>query len=152
MTDPVAFTSATPNYSLPFLFAGQAQKEFFVNQAHTRMDALVHTAIVGRSASSPASSNDGDSWLVDSSPTGEWAGFEGHIATRVGAEWSFIQPRAGMRVFDQHSGQMLLFDGAWQSADAPAQPQNGTTIDVEARQAITEIISELRNLGIFARS
>ena len=35
MTDPLIFPSATPRYSLPQLFAGQAQKEATVNAAHT---------------------------------------------------------------------------------------------------------------------
>jgi len=152
MTDPTNFTSTTRNYSLPYLFAGQAQKEFFVNQAHMLLDTLVHTTIIGRSAVAPTSPNDGDTWLVAASPSGDWADYEGQIAIFVGAEWSYIQPRFGMTAFDQQTGQTLLFDSSWQSADTPAQPQSGSTIDVEARQTIAEIISELRNLGIFARS
>ena len=32
----------TPRWALPFLFAGQAQKEMFHNEALVRIDALVH--------------------------------------------------------------------------------------------------------------
>jgi len=152
MTDPTSFISTTPNYSLPYLFAGQSQKEFFVNQAHMLLDTLVHTTIIGQSAVAPASPDDGDTWLIAASPSGDWTGQEGNIATFTGTGWLFIHPRVGMRAFDQQTGQTLLFDNNWQTAEAPSQPQSGATIDVEARQTIAEIISELRNLGIFARS
>lgn len=38
MTEPVVFTSASPRFAIPLLFAGQAQKEVFVNEAHLRTE------------------------------------------------------------------------------------------------------------------
>lgn len=40
MSDPVTFPSSTPAIGLPYLVAGQAQKEFFVNQSLCLLDAL----------------------------------------------------------------------------------------------------------------
>ncbi len=42
MSDPVQFEGATPRFALPLLFAGQAQKEFFVNEALLRADMVLH--------------------------------------------------------------------------------------------------------------
>ena len=53
MTDPVDFGSMTPRFELPLLFAAQAQKEFFVNEAHSLVDALLHPVVKGTTPTPP---------------------------------------------------------------------------------------------------
>jgi hypothetical protein len=130
--------------------AGQAQKEAFVNEALVRLDGLVHCAIEGVAATPPGSPVDGTGWLVDASPTGEWSGEAGRIALRQNGQWLFAQPADGMQLLNMATGQEWRFvGGSWQFPAAPAAPSGGTTIDSEARAALSALIAALRQTGVF---
>jgi len=150
MPDPVTFTSATPRYALPLLFAGQAQKELTVNEAHALADALLHPAIEDESSAPPAAPVEGECWLVGASASGDWSGEDGKLACREAGNWLFLTPRDGMRIFDRASGQELHYFDGWQRAAPPAEPTGGATVDSEARQAIAELTAALRVAGVFA--
>jgi hypothetical protein len=148
MTDPVSFTTTTPSYALPLLFSGQAAKEFYVNEAHSLTDALLHPACEREAADPPPAPGEGEAWLVAAAATGAWAGHDAKLASYQAGNWLFVSPKDGMRLFDKSSGQLLLFSGGWKRATAPAEPSGGTTIDTEARTALTELIAALAEAGI----
>jgi hypothetical protein len=148
MPDPISFTSATPRLGLPLLFAGQAQKEFHVNEAHARIDALLHAAIEGEADDPPAEPAAGECWLAGSAPTGAWDGHAGEIACFEAGTWIFIAPRDGMRLLDRSSGQLRLYRGGWTAPAAPAAPSGGATVDAEARAAIADLVTVLSEAGI----
>jgi len=100
MTQPSVFNSTTPRFSLPLLFAGQAQKEFFVNEAHVLIDVLMHMSVKGLASTPPSAPAEGECWLVDATPVGEWAGHIDSIAFFAAGAWSFLNPVPGMRVFN----------------------------------------------------
>lgn len=152
MTDPITFPTATPRYSLPLLFAGQAQKEFYVNEAHALADALLHAACEGEATDPPVDPADGEAWLVASGATGEWAGEDGKLAARQAGNWLFVAPNDGMRLFDRATGQVLLFNGGWQRPAAPALPGGGSVIDTEARTAIAGLVTALVGAGVLPSS
>jgi hypothetical protein len=149
MPDPISFDSVSPRFGLPMLFAGQAQKEFYVNEAHSLIDALIHAAIEGVASTPPTSPAEGQSWLVGASPLGAWSGHAGALASWQGGNWLFTSPRDGMRLLDRSNGQDMRFFGSWQSATPPPAPSGGTTIDAQARVAIGQLISALCAAGIF---
>ena len=152
MPSPLTFTSASPRFSLPFLFAGQAQKELTVNEAHALADALLHCAIEGETASPPAAPSDGENWLVGAGASAEWAGQDGSIACRQAGTWLFVTPRDGMRILDRSTGQEIRYVAGWQAPSAPAAPAGGATIDAEARTAISALVSALQAAGVFPSS
>lgn len=148
MTDPISFTSTTPRFGIPFLFAGQAQKEFFVNEAHAQIDLLLHPAIESESDAPPPAPGDGQCWLIGSNPTAEWAGRAGNLAGWISGMWVFAAPRHGMRALDKSSQQIIFFANGWQRPGAPAIPSGGQVADIEARAAIGNLIETLRSAGI----
>jgi hypothetical protein len=133
-------------------YAGQSQKEVFVNEAHALTDALIHCAIEGTAASPPTTPVEGTNWLVAASPTGGFSGQAGKIACRQAGNWLFVLPRDGMRLLDKSTGQEIRYSGGWLSAAAPALPAGGTVIDAQARDAISSLIAALRTAGVFPAS
>lgn len=152
MSDPIAFTSASPRYGLPLLFAGQAQKEFFVNEAHALADTLLHPAVEGTSDTPPATPAAGECWLVGDTPTGAWADHAGHLAAWQAGTWIFAVPRDGMRLLDRSSGQDIRFLAGWQRPASPVAPIGGATVDAEARAAIADLVVALVAGGFFPAS
>ncbi|AKH43475.1 hypothetical protein FHS61_000821 [Altererythrobacter atlanticus] len=152
MPDPISFTTASPRYQLPLLFSGQAQKEFFVNEAHALIDTLLHPVIEGEADDPPADPAAGECWLVGASPTGDWAGQAGMLACFQADGWIFTAPRDGMRLFDRSAGRDLRYLDGWHQADPPAQPAGGSVIDEEARIAINGLINALVSAGILPQS
>ena len=152
MATPISFPSTTQNYALPLLFSGQAQKEFFLNQALSVVDALLQRRVEQVQADPPSDPAEGSCYIVASPATGEWAGKEDDIAVRIGGEWHFITPRGGETLFDAGSGALIHYDSGWSSPVEPVAANGGTTIDAEARQMLNELVEALKNAGIFAKS
>ncbi|MBC2665041.1 DUF2793 domain-containing protein [Novosphingobium flavum] len=150
MSDPITFDSVSPRLGLPLLFAGQAQKEAFVNEALSILDGLSHAAIEAEQAAPPAAPLDGQAWLIASGASDDWSGRAGQVALRQGGQWLYVAPRDGMRLLNAATGQDLRrVGGAWRKATALAPPSGGTVVDAEARNAIAAIFSAMQQAGIF---
>jgi hypothetical protein len=152
MSDPIAFDPASPRFALPLLYAAQAHKELFVNEALALTDALLHCAIEGEASAPPPTPAEGAAWLVGASPTGAWAGQAGKIACRQAGNWLFVTSRDGMRVLDRATGQERRYRAGWQAPATPSAPVGGATIDAEARAAIVALIAALQVAGVFPSS
>lgn len=149
MSDPIVFESTSPRLGLPFLFAGQAQKETFVNEALARIDGLLHGVIQAEQNTPPGAPEDGHGWLIGPVPTGAWAGHPGKIALWQGGQWLLVEPRNGMRLLDIGSSQDIRRVGnAWARPVAPALPAGGAVVDTQARAAIEALVTGLKEAGI----
>jgi len=161
--------SGTPRLGLTFLSAGQAQKEFTVNEAFQTLDVLVSGAVEeGPRAAPPSSPALGAAYVVDPSPSGAWAGKPQSVAAFTSGGWRFVSPVEGMVLYvkstgtfatyrlggwelGQVRGSRLLVDGAQVVGlrQGPiGSPAGGSTIDGEARAAITNILSAMRQHGL----
>lgn len=147
MSEPIVFPSATPALGLPLLVAGQAQKEFFVNQALGLLDAL-HARAVIASRPAPPSAAEGEAFRVTATATGAWAGHEDSIAILIGGGWHFVAPAEGMLLFDREAARTIMFRSQWEVATAPVMPSAGAVVDTEARAALAGLIQALMAIGI----
>ena len=149
MPEPHTLGSASPRHALPYLFPGQAQKEAFVNEALARLDSLIQATVIDQRAQPPATTQAGDAYLVAPGATGEWQGKDGMMAVSLGSSWLFQPPVEGASVRRLDTGQILVHSNGWNAAIEPAPPSGGTTIDTQARDAISALITALRHSGIF---
>lgn len=161
----------TPRWALPMLFAGQAQKEIFHNEALTLIDALLH----GRAQSAdvavpPSAPEPGQCWVVADGASGAWEDHEGDIACWTEGGWRFLMPKAGLFIDLADRGHAIFHDGSqWRDGAirndglyvedervvserqaAIAAPFGGATIDAEARATIAAILATLRAHGLIA--
>lgn len=163
--------SRTPRLSIPFLSAGQAQKEVTHNEALQTLDALVAPAVEATlQATPPAAPVAGDCYIVGTSPTGAWAGHQGKLAAFTAGGWRFIAPLEGMTAYVRASAQPATYRaGAWElgvlrgsslilggqqvvggRGAAIAAPTGGSTVDTEARATVALILAALREHGLIA--
>ena len=152
MSDLITFDSTTPRLALPLLFAGQAQKEFTVNEALLRADLALHCTIEGELAAPPANPVAGQAWLVTAAPTGAFTGHAASIAGFTAGGWRFIAARTGLRAYDKSAGCFRHYTSSWQRCVTPAAPNGGATIDQEARTALSNLLATLVSAGILATS
>ncbi|NBC88092.1 MAG: DUF2793 domain-containing protein [Alphaproteobacteria bacterium] len=150
MSEPIIYPSRTDSLGLPLLFAGQAQKEFFINQAMSLVDAVIWHVVEGALDTPPPNPPDGTCYRILDGATGEWSAMEDSLAIRVGGAWQFVSPRRGMQAYDRANQCWYFFDGAWVCAGEPTLPEGGLVVDVEARAAIAQLIDELRKVGLLA--
>lgn len=149
MTVALSFPSETTNFSLPMLFAGQAQKEFFINQALAMIDGLLQLSVEESQSAPPPNPTDGQCFRVLTPSSGDWTGKDDQLAIYLAGSWCFVTATNGMRIFDRAAKQFLVFNTVWSAATEPGEPLGGTVIDTEARTAINELIQTLRNTGVF---
>lgn len=149
MSEPLQFDMATPRFGLPLLFSGQAQKEAFVNESMILSDTLLHCCVEAEVSVPPEDPGVGTTWLIREGQ-GIFAGHDGELAILQAGGWRFIAPRDGLRIFDQSQVCEKFFCKIWQKAQAPQEPVGGLTVDVEARAAITALITALQVLGVIS--
>lgn len=159
----------TNRLGLPLLAAGQAQKEVTHNEALLLLDLACQSVVQSADiAVPPASPATGQCWIVVPSATGDWSGMDGAIVAWTQSGWRFAVPEAGWRVWVVDRDQTMRFDGTgWideavrsngyfvsgqrvlaSRQAAIADPSGGSTVDAEARSAVTAILTAMRTHGL----
>ncbi|HEY6917052.1 MAG TPA: DUF2793 domain-containing protein [Allosphingosinicella sp.] len=162
-------SEVSPRLSLPFLLAGQAQKEFFHNEALARIDMLLCAAVEGDALGLPPSAPEiGQSWIVAAGASGAWSGEGGALACWTSGGWRFVRPFEGLAVWNKARGVPLMWrGGGWSAGELVASkiliqgkqvigerlpsipsPAGGAIIDVEARAAIDAVRAALKSHGL----
>ncbi len=102
----------TAHLGVTLVEQAQAQKEVTVNEALTRMEALLNTGAKDKDlATPPGSPTQGDVYIVAASPTGDWAGQSGKIAY-FDQLWQFIVPAEGVTLWVNDEDAPYTYDGA----------------------------------------
>jgi hypothetical protein len=162
-------SDTTARLALPFILPGQAQKEFYHNEALTRIDIALHPAVEGPPLGAPPESPVvGQSWVIAGGAAGAWAGKEGMLASCTEGGWRFVEPIPGMLVWNKSGGHWLHWRAAgWSGGELSAtalfiggqkvvgerqpevsSPSGGTVIDGEARAAIAAMTAVLKSHGL----
>lgn len=161
--------NSTPRLGLPFLAAGQAQKELFHNEALQTLDAVVAGAVEDvPSATPPAAPNVGACYLVAASATGAWAGRDQCIAAYTTGGWRFVAAQEGMSLYLRAADVWAVYRGGdWDIGEvrgtrlvlggeqvvgsrgaAIVSPVSGAIVDNEARATIDQILQAMRQHGL----
>ncbi len=107
----------TPNLSLPFLAADQAQKHVTVNESLSLLDGLVQLTVIDRTTSTPPTGVEGLRYIVAATATDAWVGQENNVALFINGAWSFFTPDSGWLAYDQATATYVRWNGTtWVNA------------------------------------
>lgn len=111
--------SDTQRLALPLLGAAQAQKHVTHNEALLRLDVLTQASVTSRAFTAPPVASEGETYLVATSASGDWAGGDGQLAHFRDGGWVFFSPFEGLQVFvEEEEIHVTYAAGAWRrSAD-----------------------------------
>ncbi len=105
--------SDTPNLSLPYIAAAQAQKHITHNEAIRALDAIVQLSVLDKDLTvPPISPVDGERYIIASPATGAWSGKDDQIAAWQDGAWIFYTPQAGWLAFVIDEGELVVWDGS----------------------------------------
>ncbi|MGB3723093.1 MAG: DUF2793 domain-containing protein [Pacificimonas sp.] len=159
----------TARLGLPLMQAAQAQKELTHNAALHDVDRWLNLRLESRTVTVPPIEPDaGRSWLVPAEAADDWAGHDGEIARHDGEGWRFDMAPAGLLAWVADENAVLLCrDHGWNVGGFPVSaltvggrimlavppaavqdPDGGANVDVEARQALSALLNNLRDLGL----
>lgn len=129
----------SPNLSLPFIQAAQAQKHVTHNEAIDLLDMIVQLTVQDFDATTPpGSALEGQAWALGASPTGAWAGMGGQIASWRGGGWLFMAPNTGWQAWGITAGALRVYTGStWQDVAPATSLQNLPGVGINASSNAT---------------
>lgn len=124
----------TPNLSLPYILAAQAQKHVTHNEAVRALDALVQLTVLDRDLTAPPGAPvNGQRYIVAASPTGAWSGHAGHVAAYQDGAWAFFAPAEGWLAWVADEDRLVAWNGAsWVASVATVNPASLVGVNATA--------------------
>lgn len=144
--------ATTAHMGVTLVEQAQASKEVTVNEALSRLDAVLNTGAKDKDlATPPGSPVAGDVYIVAGSPTGDWAGHAGKLAF-FDQIWRFITPREGLTLWVNDEDALYTYDGAaWGKTAAVLQNISllgvNATADATNKLAVKSAAVLLDNTG-----
>lgn len=141
---------ATPYWNLPYLAIAQSQKETTHNEALVIIDAVMRGIVEdGPINVPPANADRGQCWIIGSDPEGAWSAKSQNLAIFTEGGWRFVAPHNRMKFYCESKGTNLLFDGSsWLLPQVMTEAVGGSTVDMEARAVLVELIQLLHGHGL----
>jgi hypothetical protein len=103
----------TTKLVLPLVAFNQAQKHVTVNEALTRLDALVQLSVINRTLTAPPGSpQEGDRHIIASGATGAWLNKDLNVAAWQNGAWTFLVPRTGWTVWVEADNALYTWTGS----------------------------------------
>ncbi|MBN9479118.1 MAG: DUF2793 domain-containing protein [Bordetella sp.] len=146
---------ASARLGLPYLAAGQLQKHVTLNEALTRLDALIQTAVVSRTTGGqPADPAEGALYILPEAATGaDWATHPaGSLLRHERGGWVAVPAPDGLLAVVLDSEEILVRrEGAWTplSSGLPDEIQQITRLGVNTTADATNVIAVRANKALW---
>ena len=138
-------SQTSPNLTLPFIQPAQAQKHVTHNEAIELLDVIVQLTLQATDTDTPpAAPAEGQTWAVGATPTGDWDGQAGSLASYRGGGWLFMTPQIGWQAYVVAGGDMRVYDGAnWVNMGSGGAPsyENLPGVGINATSDTTNKLS-----------
>lgn len=109
-------TAKTPRLELTEVNSADFPDALSVNDTFYALDAIIQLAVLDKDKNVPPDdSQQGDVYIVGSTPGGVWLGHKNHVAYLTNTGWKFRTPRPGWSalVLDEASQQYIYSGIAW---------------------------------------
>ena len=111
----------TPQFNLPLIQSGQAQKHITMNEALTRLDALAQLRLISmKQRTAPPNPSEGAAYYLQQNATGIWGEFRGKIAIFSNGNWVGIDPKIGWTAWVESENKSYIYSSTgWVPAGMP---------------------------------
>lgn len=146
---------ASARLGLPYLAAGQLQKHVTLNEALTRLDALIQTAVVSRTTTQqPSDPVEGALYILPEAATGaDWAAHPaGSLLRHERGGWLPVPAPDGLLVVVLDSEEILVWRaGVWTplSFGLPEEIQQITRLGVNTTADATNVVAVRANKALW---
>lgn len=143
----------TPNLSLPYILAAQAQKHVTHNEAVRALDAVVQLAVLDRDLTAPPGSPaDGERYIVGPGATGAWSGQESTVAAWQDGSWLFYAPVEGWLAWVADEDVLVAWDGSGWSIVGSGTDAQFDTLGVNATADATNKLAVASDASLFGHN